>query len=239
MKKSFIIGTIATVGMVAFVGIKQYDGNQNQETSDLRISGYEQSHDNKNIDASRQKDSPSALQVSSNKNLQSELASQNTTVPSPRQNEANTTSKMRSSIETSIAELAIPEDLAGENLASLESMDQRISAFFKENEVIQQINDGLIDEDDKQHVSRLIRKATEVRSKAFDLRAVKLQQQFEDIKKDVAEGKIPMPQPLSQYEIQQIEDLAMQEYEELKRQERKRIRVQEELLKKEEAMLLN
>ncbi len=139
--------------------------------------------------------------------------------------------------EKAIEDIELPDSVDTLALNELEILEERITKFFDENDVITRINEDLMDEEDKIQVSHLIRKATEIRSRAFDLRADDLGQQLVQIKLDVANGDIPMPQPLTYSEIQQVEDIALQEYEELKRQERLRIQIQEEALNEEEQLL--
>lgn len=248
MKKSFIVGSFVTAIAATGVALYQYQSETTQVKAPVLTEGQNYTHKNTQplstensvqgikSDATNSKNSISlsGKENSAHLKLQNNIRSE---VTHQTKESANSSVPEDSSdMQQAISQLNIPEEVDHLNLVELEEMDERIKSFFEVNEVVQQINDGVVSDADKAHVSDLIRKATKIRSKAFDLRVEGLSKQLDGIKEEIARGDIRMPQPLTYEEIQEVEKLALQEYEELKLQEARRIRIEEEALRQEELM---
>ncbi len=139
-------------------------------------------------------------------------------------------------IENDILRLGIPNEIEGLGLTDLESLDEKITNYFAENEIIEAINNGIVEDADKERISMVLQKAADIRSRAIIIRTQNIREEINSVKREIASGELPMPKPMSEFEIAEIEDQARVEYEKLLEQEATRQQREDEELLKEEQM---
>lgn len=136
-------------------------------------------------------------------------------------------------IEANILKLNIPNSIERLGLTELEDLEQKITNYFAENEILEAINNDDVEDADKARISSVLRTVSYVRSRAISIRMQGLKEEVKNRQHEIANGELPMPAPLSEYEIAKIEGQTRVEYEKALEQAATRQQREDEALIKE------
>ncbi|WP_299491840.1 hypothetical protein [uncultured Shewanella sp.] len=120
----------------------------------------------------------------------------------------------------------------------LKTLNEQLSQFYIDHDIINMINKGSLDGDDRQAVSLLFAYTTKLRESISEQNIAVLRSKVDQLQEEINSGELPLPQPLSFAQRQAIEQQAAENYQ--KRQlerDAKRKKEDEQLAKEEIAFL--
>ncbi|WP_299008355.1 hypothetical protein [uncultured Shewanella sp.] len=120
----------------------------------------------------------------------------------------------------------------------LKALNERLSQFYIDHDIIEMINNGDIHGDDRQAVSILFAYTAKLRESISEENIALLTSQVNQLKKEINSGDFPKPQPLSLEQRQLIEQQVTENYQKrVLEREAKRKQEDEQLAEEEIAFL--
>ena len=121
----------------------------------------------------------------------------------------------------------------------LEELNERLSQFYINHDIVHKINNGGVHGDDRQAVSMLFAYTAKLRESISEKNIAVLTSKVNQLQEDINSGELPAPQPLALAQRQVIEQRVTESYQQrlLKREARRK--AEDEQLAEEEIAFLS
>ncbi|WP_298774013.1 hypothetical protein [uncultured Shewanella sp.] len=122
---------------------------------------------------------------------------------------------------------------------SLEALNERLSQFYMDHDIVNRINNGGVNGDDRQAVSMLFAYTAKLRESISEKNIAVLTSQVNQLQEDINSGEFPLPQPLSLAQRQLIEQQVTENYQQRLLEREARRKAEDEQLAEEEIAFLS
>lgn len=120
----------------------------------------------------------------------------------------------------------------------LEAFNERLSQFYIDHDIVNRINNGDVDGDDRQAVSMLFAYTAKLRESISEKNIAVLTSKVDQLQEDVNSGEFPIPQPLSLEQRQLIEQQAAENYQQRRLEREARRKKEDQQLAEEDVAFL-